>query len=37
MLRELISIFKADNPLGRMGDNFAKMLSLTQAQTVRAD
>ena len=36
MLRELISIFKADNPLGRMGDNFAKMLSLTQAQTVRA-
>ena len=36
MLRELISIFKADNPLGRMGDNFAKMLDLTQAQTVRA-
>ena len=36
MLRELISIFKADNPLGRMGDNFAKMLGLTQAQTVRA-
>jgi len=36
MLRELISIFKGDNPLGRMGDNFAKMLNLTQAQTVRA-
>ncbi len=36
MFRELISIFKADNPLGRMGDNFAKMLGLTQAQTVRA-
>ncbi len=36
MLRELISIFKADNPLGRMGENFAKMLGLTQAQTVRA-
>ena len=36
MLRELISIFKADNPLGRMGDNFAKMLGLTQSQTVRA-
>ncbi len=36
MLRELISIFRADNPLGHMGDNFAKMLSLTQDQTVRA-
>ncbi len=36
MLRELISIFKAANPLGRMGDNFTKMLGLTQAQTVRA-
>ena len=36
MLRELISIFRADNPLGRMGDNFAKMLSLTQKQTIRA-
>ena len=36
MLRDLISIFRADNPLGRMGDNFAKMLSLTQKQTIRA-
>ncbi len=36
MLRELISIFRADNHLGRMGDNFAKMLSLTQDQTMRA-
>jgi phosphate uptake regulator len=36
MLRELISIFKAANPLGRMGDNFAKMLGLTQDQTIRA-
>ncbi len=36
MLRELISIFRADNPLGRMGDNFAKMLSLTQDQVIRA-
>ena len=36
MFRELISIFRADNPLGRMGDNFAKMLSLTQDQTIRA-
>ncbi len=36
MLRELISIFRADNPLGRMGDNFTKMLSLTKDQTVRA-
>ena len=36
MLRELISIFKAANPLGKMGDNFAKMLGLTQDQTIRA-
>ncbi|MCH7684116.1 MAG: hypothetical protein IIB35_10445 [Gemmatimonadetes bacterium] len=36
MFRELISIFRGDNPLGRMGDNFAKMLSLTRDQTVRA-
>ena len=36
MLRELISIFRGDNPLGRMGDNFTKMLSLAQEQTIRA-
>ncbi|MCH7776685.1 MAG: hypothetical protein IH878_09125, partial [Gemmatimonadetes bacterium] len=36
MFRELISIFRGDNPLGRMGDNFAKMLSLTRDQTIRA-
>lgn len=36
MFRELISIFRGDNPLGRMGDNFTKMLRLTQDQTVRA-
>lgn len=36
MFRELISIFRGDNPLGRMGDNFTKMLSLTRDQTVRA-
>ncbi len=36
MLRDLISIFRADDPLGRMGDNFAKMLRLTQDQTMRA-
>ena len=36
MFRELISIFRADNPLGRMGDNFAKMLKLTRDQTIRA-
>jgi phosphate uptake regulator len=36
MLRELISIFKAANPLGKMGDNFAKMLGLAQDQTLRA-
>lgn len=36
MFRELISIFRGDNPLGRMGDNFAKMLRLTQDQTIKA-
>lgn len=36
MLRELISIFKADNPLARMGENFAKMLALTHEQTLWA-
>lgn len=36
MFRELISIFRGDNPLGRMGDNFTKMLRLTRDQTVRA-
>ena len=36
MFRELISIFRGDNPLGRMGDNFTKMLGLTRDQTVRA-
>ena len=36
MFRELISIFRADNPLGRMGDNFTKMLGLARDQTVRA-
>ena len=36
MFRELISIFRGDNPLGRMGDNFAKMLRLTREQTIRA-
>jgi phosphate uptake regulator len=36
MLRDLIRIFRADDPLGRMGDNFAKMLRLTQDQTIKA-
>ncbi len=36
MFRELISIFRGDNPLGRMGDNFTKMLGLARDQTVRA-
>ena len=36
MLRELISIFRADNPLGRMGDNFQKMLGLAQKLTKQA-
>ena len=36
MFRELIRIFRGDNPLGRMGDNFTKMLGLARAQTTRA-
>ncbi len=36
MFRELIRIFRGDNPLGRMGDNFTKMLGLARDQTIRA-
>jgi len=36
MFRELIRIFRGDNPLGRMGENFTKMLGLARDQTIRA-
>lgn len=36
MLRELLSIFHSDDPLGAMGENFTRMLALTRAMTVAA-
>lgn len=36
MIRELISIFSGDDPLGRTGQNFQKMLTLARDLTVRA-
>ena len=36
MLRELIKIFRAEEPLGKMGTNFAQMLKITFETTVRA-
>ena len=36
MLRELLSIFKTSNPLQAMGENFARMLTLTYEMTVEA-
>ena len=36
MLRQLISIFRSDNPLGAMGDNFAHMLRITHDTTLKA-
>ena len=36
MLRELLSIFRAEPPLSAMGENFAKMLRLTHELTVDA-
>lgn len=33
MLREFLSIFRADDPLRAMGENFARMLSLTYEMT----
>ena len=32
MLRELLSIFRAEQPLSAMGENFAKMLRLNETQ-----
>ncbi|UCD24679.1 MAG: hypothetical protein JSW51_01825 [Gemmatimonadota bacterium] len=36
MLRQLISIFRSDNPLAAMGENFARMLKITYDTTLRA-
>lgn len=36
MLRELLAIFRSDEPLARMGENFAKMLKLTHQMTTKA-
>ena len=36
MLRELLSIFKTSNPLQAMGENFARMLTLTYEMTAEA-
>jgi len=36
MLRELLRIFRADDPLAKMGANFAKMLGLTREMTLSA-
>lgn len=36
MLRELLSIFRSNEPLAEMGQNFAAMLSLTQQMTIQA-
>ena len=36
MLRELMRIFRSDDPLGSMEDRFAKMLRLTNEMTVEA-
>ncbi|MGD2154008.1 MAG: PhoU domain-containing protein [Gemmatimonadales bacterium] len=36
MLRELLAIFRSDQPLARMGENFAEMLRLTLEMTMKA-
>ena len=36
MLRELLSIFRSDQTLAEMGDNFSRMLDLTRSMTVEA-
>ncbi|MDH3457783.1 MAG: hypothetical protein OER90_13170 [Gemmatimonadota bacterium] len=36
MLRELLSIFRSNEPLAEMGQNFGAMLSLTQQMTIQA-
>ncbi len=36
MLRQLISIFRSDNPLAAMGENFAQMLKISYETTLKA-
>ncbi len=36
MLRELLGIFRSDDPLSAMGANFASMLEVTYEMTVEA-
>ncbi|MDH5642946.1 MAG: hypothetical protein OEY63_02005 [Gemmatimonadota bacterium] len=36
MLRELLRIFRSDNPIAHMGDNFGEMLELTRDMSFRA-
>ncbi len=36
MLKELLSIFRAGEPLAEMGDNFSKMLGITYDMTIQA-
>jgi hypothetical protein len=36
MLRQLLSIFRSDNPLKKMGEDFAQMLKITYDTTMKA-
>lgn len=36
MLRQLLSIFRSDNPLKKMGEDFAQMLKITYETTIKA-
>ncbi len=36
MLRQLLSIFRSDNPLTTMGEDFARMLKITYDTTMKA-
>jgi len=36
MLRQLLSIFRSDNPLKKMGEDFARMLKITYDTTMKA-
>ncbi len=36
MLRQILSIFRGDDPLGEMGEDFARMLQITEQMTLSA-
>ena len=36
MLRQLLSIFRSDNPLKKLGEEFARMLKITYDTTIKA-